>query len=131
MPSAFKHLWPLGLVFLINFLLLFALEGIFRKYNVDGLVLHVANILFLLISVIAWAFQFKALKNKNPNVFIRSVMGSMMVKMFICVIAVFIYVTASGGQYNKKAILISMLMYLIYLAAEVVSLMKLNRRQHG
>lgn len=131
MPQSFKHLWPLGLVFLVLSVAIFFLQPLLAKYNIDATLLFAANGLFFLISLIAYAFQYKALQHKNPNVFIRSVMGGMMMKMVICIAAIFIYVTASGGDYNKKGILVAMLMYMIFLGAEVLSLMKLNRRQHG
>jgi high-affinity Fe2+/Pb2+ permease len=75
--------------------------------------------------------QARALKNKNPNVFIRSVMGGMILKMFACIIAVFIYVQLSGADFNKRSIFTALCLYLVYLAVEVRSVMKLNRNKNA
>ena len=71
------------------------------------------------------------MKNANPNVFVRSVMGSMMIKMFIVVGVVFAYVAFSGGHYNKRGVFISLFFYLIYLAVEVYAVMKLNNQKNA
>ncbi len=100
-----------------------------KGFNID--VLIYSNILLMAISVLSYFMQAKALHNKNPNVFIRSVMGGMMLKMFICVIAVFLYVSMAGVQYNKRSVFAALILYLIYLATEVGVVMKLNKRKHA
>jgi cation transporter-like permease len=88
----------------------------------------VANLLFFAITLIAFFMQQKALKNSNPNVFVRSVMGGMMIKMAICIVAVFVYAFAFKESFNKRTILAAMFLYLIYLAAEVLVATKLNKQ---
>lgn len=125
--------------FLYPFIILFSLlTGLFlatNKFliskNVDFKILIWANILFFIIYLLVFLYQKKALQHANPNVFIRSVMGGMMAKMFVTVIAVFAYVVLVGEHYNKKAVFISLLIYLLYLAVEVYSLMKLLRKKNG
>ena len=131
MNSTVRFLKPLFWVFIINLIAIAALWKILIQYGVNTYVLLGANLLFFLISALVFVMQKKALNNKNPNVFIRSVMGGMMIKMIVCIIAVFLYVFLAGKGYNKKAVFISMFIYLIYLAAEVKSLMKLNKHQHA
>ena len=65
--------------------------------------------------------------DKNPQVFIRRVMSSMLLKLFACVIAVVAYYFLSGSSFNKPAVYISMLIYIIYLVVEVGTIMKLNK----
>ncbi len=131
MNNSLRHLWPLLFVFAINVILIALLGKVLIKNNIDKNVLIGANILFLLLSLVVWFMQKKALTNKNPNVFIRAVMGGMLLKMFICVAAVFIYISYIGNDYNKRAVFISLFIYLLYLAAEVLSLTKLNKKPHG
>ena len=71
------------------------------------------------------------MQHSNPNVFIRSVMAGMMIKMFIVIVAVIAYVLLSGKSFNKPAIFISLLLYLVYLAVEVAAVMKLNKRKNA
>jgi hypothetical protein len=126
-----RFLLPLFSVFAILLLLIFSLQTQFTKYGVDTQVLKVANILFLLMGIIVFLFQKKALSHSNPNVFVRSVIGGMMLKMFICAFAVLIYVVSMGNNYNKKAVFISLFFYLIYLAVEVAILMRLNKQKNA
>ncbi len=111
--------------------LLFTTHQFLEKKNIDWTVLLWANIIFFILYLLIFLYQKKALQHANPNVFIRSIMGGMMAKMFITVIAVFAYVFLLGDDYNKKAVFISLLMYLLYLAVEVYSLMKLLRKKNG
>ena len=64
----------------------------FIHLGFDNALLWGANIFFLLLSLITLALQIKSMKNKNPNVFIRSVMGGILIKMFGSLLAVFVYV---------------------------------------
>lgn len=129
-PSA-RFLLPLIILFAILTTLIFLLKPVLLKYGIDGNVLLVANGIFLLINVLVFHYQKQALVNPNPNVFIRSVMGGMMIKMFVCAVAVLGYVMLAGGDYNKKAVFISMFFYLFYLAVEVAILMRLNNNRNA
>ena len=131
MSSSSRFLLPLLTVFAIINILIFSLKTILLRFNVDISVLLVANVIFLLINILVFLFQFKALSNPNPNVFIRSVMGGMMLKMFVCAIAVLAYVVIIGNDYNKKAVFISLFFYLIYLAVEVAILTRLNNKKNA
>ena len=131
MNSTYRFLLPLLILFAIINFLIFILKTVFTRYNVDGSVLLGANAIFLLMNILVFLFQQKALKHSNPNVFIRSVIGGMMLKMFVCAIAVLAYVVLVGPDYNKKAVFISLFFYLFYLAAEVGILMRLNSKKNA
>ena len=131
MNATARFLMPLLAVFVSIALLLFLLKDTAATYNVDVQVIQYANILFLLLNIVSFLFQKKALTNVNPNVFIRSVIAGMMLKMFGCAIAVIIYVTSIGNTYNKKAVFISLFVYMVYLATEVTVLMRLNKRKNA
>ena len=121
-------LLPLLLVFIIcNGFFLLA-KKLLVKWGIDGNVLIIANSLFLILSLITFLIQQKALRNSNPNVFIRSVMGGMMIKMFVCIIAVFIYWLLMKDKFSKVTVFAAMILYLIYLAVEVRLVIKLNRQ---
>jgi hypothetical protein len=90
----------------------------------DTDVLLAANLFFLIIHLGSFFMQRKSLSNTNPNVFIRAVMGGMMLKMFSCIIVVFIYVSVLGDGYNKRSLFTALILYLFYLAAEVFAITK-------
>ena len=125
-----KMLLPILIIFLLLTVFIFAGNNIWVKYNVDKQVLFGANLLFLVVGLLVFFLQKNALQNKNPNVFVRSVIAGMMIKMFSTVIAVLAYVVTVGQGYNKNAVFISLFMYLIYLAAEVMAISKVNRTKN-
>jgi hypothetical protein len=94
--------------------------------GLDYGVLLGANLFFYVIAIISMNVQRKHLNHENPNVFVRSVMGSMMIRMFATILVVLIYVKAVNKKYDGTSIFIGLSFYLIYLAVEVKTIMKLN-----
>ena len=131
MQNRRKQVLPLILIFI--FLNTFFLTGksIFEKYGVDRDVLIAANALFFLTNFIAFLLQRRGLQNTNPNVFVRSMMGAMMIKMFVVLGAFLAYVIIIGKSVNKPAIYISIFLYFLYLAVEVAIVMKLNKQKNA
>lgn len=126
MNSLLKLMRPLLIVFILLTALVFATEGLIEKYKVDKNTLLIANMLLLLLFVLVLMVQKSALSHTNPNVWVRSVMIGMMLKMLIIAIAVLVYVKTIGEGYNQKSILIALSFYFIYLIVEVKTITKLN-----
>ncbi|MEP7165743.1 MAG: hypothetical protein ABI741_13670 [Ferruginibacter sp.] len=124
-----RLLLPLILLFTLITGLIFLLAPTLKNYHIDSNVLIGANALFFLISIVSFSIQRKGLQNKNPHVFVRSVMAGMMVKMVICIIVVIAYVSFSGTGFNTRAVFIALFLYLIYLATEVFVVMKMNKNK--
>ena len=129
--SFLKKSTPLFFVFIFINILILTSEKYLASLNISDHVLMFSNLFFLSITLLSIAIQEKALKNKNPNVFIRSVMTGMIIKMFSTAIAVFIYFFQSGSDFNKRGVFISLFFYLIYLATEVTTVMKLNKKSNA
>ena len=125
-----KMLLPMLVIFIAFTILIFSASNLWNTYNIDSNVLMGANLLFMATGALVFFMQKNALTNKNPNVFIRSVMAGMMIKMFSTVLAVLAYVVLVGATYNKKAVFISLFMYLLYLAAEVMAISKANSKKN-
>jgi len=122
---------PLVITFIL-FAVALVLAWLFWKdASVNFVVLLGANVLFFLVSVAAFRIQYKAMHDSNPNVFIRKVMTTMLLKMFVALAAVMAYVFISGKNFNRPAVYISMLIYLVYLVVEVGLVMKLNKRKNA
>ncbi|GAB2821827.1 hypothetical protein [Ferruginibacter profundus] len=126
-----KLIFPLVFLFLILNAFLLTMPAFFEKHGIDRDVLIIANTLLFLTNFAAFFLQRRALQNKNPNVFVRSMMGSMMIKMVVILGAFLIYVIAFGKTVNKPAIYISLFLYLLYLAVEVMMVMKLNKQKNA
>lgn len=125
MKLFYKSLIPLIILFAVVNILIFTATSFWQKFNVDVPVLIAANIIFLLLGIVVYFMQKSALKNPNPNVFIRSIIGGTMIKMFGTVIAVVIYVVQAGNGYSKNAVFAALILYLIYLAVEVICMSKI------
>lgn len=126
-----KFLLPLALIFIICNVFFVAFKAVLTKWGLDDVVLIIANSLFLIINLITLFIQQKALLNTNHNVFIRSVMAGMMIKMFVCIIAIIFYWFIMGPAFSQASVFAGMLLYLIYLAVEVSLVNKLNKQKNA
>ncbi|MCW3092529.1 MAG: hypothetical protein JWP81_3598 [Ferruginibacter sp.] len=126
-----KIIVPLVALFIIFSGSLIASKGLLFRWGIDYTVLIVANVIFFLISLLAFFMQQKALYNTNPNVFVRSVMGGMLIKMFVCITAVIIYRLVAGNNTSKVSVFAAMFLYLVYLGVEVTVITKLNKQKNA
>jgi hypothetical protein len=126
-----KVIFPLLLVYVIANLVFYAVRVILTKWGIDFTVLLFANSIFFLLSLLTFFMQRRALQNSNPNVFIRSVMGGMLIKMFFIISAVIVYRLIAGNSVSKVSVFSSMFLYLLYLGVEVSIITKLNRQKNG
>ena len=97
----------------LNLLIYFFCSGL-RSAGLDPWVLAGGNIILYLITVLALYIHVKGLSDKNAHAFFRSVYGSMLMRMFICILAVIIYAVAAGDRLNKYSLLSCFLFYFIY-----------------
>ncbi len=131
MNPRYKVLLPLLISFLILTAIIFSAKLFYTDNLIDFTVITWANCLFFLISLFVFRMQHTAMQNSNPNVFIRSVMTGMIIKVFACLTAVIAYYFLSGRLFNKPAVYISMILYIIYLVVEVRTIMKLNKSKNA
>lgn len=102
----------------------------FRQGMTAALV-HGTNFLMLVISLVALWMLNKSLGNKNPHAFVRAVMGSMIIKMFILLGGLVVFLTSSAEMPDRQAIIASLAIYFAYLVTEVALAMKMNRTSHA
>jgi heme/copper-type cytochrome/quinol oxidase subunit 3 len=126
-----KLFLPLLIVYFGIALFCFVAKKNLAALHIDVPVVQLANTFLLILSIISLLFQYNGMQDANPNVFIRRVMGSLLLKMAVCVGAILIYHFLSGGQMNNRAILVSLFLYLVYLVVEVWILMNLNRKKNA
>jgi hypothetical protein len=131
MNSEKKPIVPLVAVFVIFSGSLVATKNLLAKWGIDADLLIIANVIFFLISLVAFFIQKKALANSNPNVFVRSVMGGMLIRMFVAIAAVIVYRLVAGNNVDKVSVFASMFLYLLYLGVEVAVITKLNKQKNA
>ncbi|HJW17501.1 MAG TPA: hypothetical protein VJ499_10295 [Flavisolibacter sp.] len=124
----FKSFFPIVLFYIVLNGFFITGKNILNRWGMDQDVLIIGNLMLLLITLVSFFLAQKGLKNPNPHAFVRSVYSGMMIKLFLCVIAVFIYVSLYKTTYNKPALFTCMALYLVYSFMEVSILMKLLRK---
>lgn len=100
-----------------------------QQNNIDANVLIVGNTLLFVITFISFLLAQKGLSNPNPHAFVRSVYMSVMLKLFVCIIAAFVYISIYKSNLNKPALFVCMGLYLVYTFLEVATLMKMLKQK--
>lgn len=115
MPSFVRLLNPITFFLFIPLsILLFILQHALQRLGLDAGVLFTGNVLLYLITTAALYFHYKGMQQKNPNAFFRNVYASMILRMFICILLVLVYVWIVGNSFNKPSLLLCFVFYFLY-----------------
>lgn len=131
MSPRIQHVFPLLFTFLFLAVATVVAKLVDTSGRIDYTIVIGAACLFFLVSLLVFRLQYQAMHNSNPNVFIRSVMSGMIIKIVICIGAVVAYYFVSGPAFNKPAVYLAMIIYIIFLTVEVRTIMKLNRNKNA
>ncbi|HJY21302.1 MAG TPA: hypothetical protein VJ279_00370 [Hanamia sp.] len=124
-----KKLIPVLSLFIFVNILLLIFKSILTGYGFDVNFILGANVVLFLLSLSGFFIQTKGVHSSNINDFIRGVYSSVLLKMFIIMAAILIYILAAGGNVNKPALFTSMAIYILYTSVEVIQLMKIVRKK--
>jgi hypothetical protein len=125
----FKKFSPVMLLFILINILVFIFKNSLIAAGFNIAFLLVANVILFLLSFFAFFIQKKGVSSSNINAFIRGVYSSTLLKLFVIVIAIVIYIVLMHGEVNKPSLFTAMAIYLIYTSVEVIQLMKLARKK--
>jgi hypothetical protein len=123
-----KNFIPIIILFVSLTALIFLLRSLLEEYGFDVNFLLISNLLLFVLSLVAFMVQSKGIRSPDPQKFVRGVYASMMIKMFICMIAILIYIVLNKKNINKPALFTSMGIYIFYTVIEVSGLMKVARK---
>jgi hypothetical protein len=126
-----KSIQPLAIIFITLVLFFLTAKPYFNSWGLQFFVLMVINVLFYILSCTTYFMQVKAMQNKNPNVYFRTVMMAMLLKMFITITALLVCITQNKNAITKPTLFLTMLVYFIYLAAEVRMANKMNKQKNA
>jgi hypothetical protein len=129
--SPSRQLQPFIIIFIILNCFFLLGKGWLAGKNIQYEVLMAANFLFFVLNILSFRMQRNAHKKGNPQVFVRTVMASMMLKMVLCITAVLIYVVAFKTSFSKLSVFACLAVYLVYLLAEVKTATTLNKQKNG
>ena len=103
-----------------------------ERYGFDQSLLIWGNLLLFGITLLSYALAMRGLKSPNPHAFMRSIYSSILLKLFICMIAAFAYIAMHRSKLNKPAFFTLMALYLVYTFLEVSVLTKqLRSKSNG
>ena len=119
-----KPFMPVVLLFLILNAIFIAGRPMLERWGADQNVLIIGNALLFIITIVSFLLAQRGLRNTNTHAFIRAIIGGIMIKLFVFVIAAFIYISIFKKEINKPALFTCMGLYLVYTFFEVSVLTK-------
>ena len=124
-----KKFIPVVLLFVLITAMIFILKSFLKSNGFNINFLLTGNLILFVLSISGFLIQMRGLRSANINAFMRGIYSSLLLKMFIIVIAVLIYVFINGGNVNKPSLFTCMALYFLYTAVEVKQLMKIARKK--
>ena len=124
-----KNFLPVLVVFIVINAFTFALMSFLKSSGFDISLLLVGNLLLFLLTAGGLFFQMRGLRSSNPSAFMRSIYASLILKIFVVLIAVFLYAFINREHINKQSLFTCMGLYFVYTAVEVKQLMKIARNK--
>ena len=127
--TRFKKLVPVVLFFII--INAFAISGraMLQRWGMDQEVLILGNLFLFIITIISFLLAQRGVNHPNPHAFVRSVYTSIMMKLFLCIILAFVYISIYKDKLNKPALFACMALYLIYTFMEVSAVTKMLKQK--
>ena len=127
-----RPLFKLFLPILLIFVLISSLSLVFgyrlTDWNIDAMLVLFGNLVLFLVTAFSFLLYRKALLAANTAAFLRNVYSGMLLKLYICMAAAFVYIYAAGNHVNRNGLFVLMFLYLLYTFLEVSSLLKLSRQ---
>jgi hypothetical protein len=129
MPRNRSPLLPVIVFFILLNALFLAGKNFLERSGFDQSVLIVGNLVLFAATLVSFLFAKQGLGSKNPQAFVRSVYMSIMIKLFICLIAALIYIFLFRKNLNRPALFACMGLYLVYTFIEVSVLTKMLKQK--
>jgi hypothetical protein len=128
-PGTNRTFLPIIILFIVFNAVFLLAKNILSGWGAELSVLIFGNLLLFVVSLASFFITKQGLRAKNTHAFVRSVYGSIMIKFFVCLGAVFIYAMDRKAGINKPALFICFGLYIVYTIIEVSALMKLLKQK--
>ena len=122
-------LFPIIIFFILLNALFLAAKNFLERSGFDQSVLIIGNLVLFAATLVSFVFAKQGLTSENPQAFVRSVYMSIMIKLFVCLIAALIYIFLFRKHLNRPALFTCMGLYLIYTFIEVSVLTKMLKEK--
>jgi heme/copper-type cytochrome/quinol oxidase subunit 3 len=120
---------PIILFFVVLNGFFVAARPMLQRRGADMDVLLIGNAFLLVVSLLSYLLAKRGLTNSNPHAFVRGVYSGILLKLFVCMIAAFVYISIYKKDLNKPAFFTLMGLYLVYTFIEVSVLTKELKQQ--
>jgi len=128
-----KEIYNKSVAVIVLFILIntgaFLFTNFLHEHGFGIRLLLTANLLLFVLTMAGFFIQMRAIKSSNINAFIRGVYVNLLLKIFIVIIALGIYLFVTKGKVNKPSLFTAMGLYILYSSIEVRQLMKISRKK--
>jgi hypothetical protein len=124
-----RHKFVLSIV--IVFLIFSGLVYFMFTQNVayDMPSLLIANLILAAVSLLSFNIIKRGIVNGGGNALVNAKMTGTLIKFFVCISILLIYVFAHNRQIHKPSLFLFLGMYLVYNAMEAVTLSQMARKK--
>src|SRR5436190_20276925 len=105
--------FPIVFFFIITTGLFVSARNFLERNGFDQEVLIIGNLVLFIVTALSFIIGKKTLRSSNPNAFVRGIMISTMMKLFVCAIAAFVYIMIFKSQLSKPSLILCMGLYII------------------
>lgn len=129
--SKVREFVPLILVFILFNGFFVAGRSFLERWNASQDVLIGGNLLLFVITFFSFLVAKRGLRQTNPHAFTRAVYTSILLKLFLTMIAAFAYIAINKSALNKPALFTLMGLYLVYTFLEVSILVRMLKNKNN
>jgi hypothetical protein len=127
MKKGYKMFTPLFVLFICINALIFIFRSFLEAHGFAIIFLAAANMLLFCVSFSGFFLQLRGLRSSKIHGLISGVYASLLIKIFIVIIALALYLFITKGKVNKPSLFASMAFYILYTFIEVKQLLKISR----
>jgi hypothetical protein len=120
---------PLVVICIGVIMLIMIFKNKLVHYGLNVGFLNIANVIIFFLTYFSFLIQLKGVSSKSAHAFVRGLYASLMLKMFVIIGGLFIYIYGFRGSVNVPALFVAMVLYLVYTSIEVKQLMKIARKK--
>ncbi len=114
-------------VFLLSAGLIYFLS--MQNPALDLVFLIIGDALLALISLVSFVVIKKGIDSENANAFVRAKMTGTLIKFFLCITILLIYIFVNDRQVHKPSLFLFLGLYVVYSAIEAVPLSRMAREK--
>jgi len=121
--------------FVLSIVIVFlALSGIIYYMSIqspqyDLASLLIGNAMLAMVSLLSFNIIKRGINSNDANAFVRGKMTGTMIKFFVCIAILLIYIFVNDRKVDKPSIFFFLGMYVVYSAIEAVPLSKMARKK--